>query len=230
MINIELTQIPINWCCCWETPACIVWKPWKDTDYKAVLFTLEDWSGVWVISIVSWGTTFLPAYCISNTDWLGLKPVCISSLYLGNSSQWRFLLRLKAELIAQKKLNLAHSDLGNVKETTTRKFRNTDSILILTCIVVVLRTCPSFLLTHIHRHRQTDKHVYIHSPKKTTQWNLALSNCNLNIASGLLIDLHALAHKNMLFSLPLLALSNSFGFFRCQCVMLLVNPNLNMPK
>lgn len=57
---------------------------------------------------------------------------------------------------------------------------------------------PSYRQTEMSR--QSDKHVHTHSPKKTTQWNLALSNTNLNIASGLLIDLHALAHKNMLFS------------------------------
>lgn len=97
-------------------------------------------------------------------------------------------------------------------------------------------SCTNYLLMVIHTqtYRQPDKHVHIHththSAKKTSQWNLALSNSNLNIASGLLIDLHALAHKNMLFSLPLLALSNSSGFFRCQCMTLLVMPNLKMPR
>lgn len=75
----------------------------------------------------------------------------------------------------------------------------------------------AYLWVHIHvpitylqsfTQTETDRQTYEHThlPKKTTQWNLACSNSNLNIASGLLIDLQTLAHKNMLFRLPLLAL------------------------
>lgn len=81
-----------------------------------------------------------------------------------------------------------------------------------------------------NKRRQSDRLVHTHSPKQTTKWNLALSLSNLNIASALLIDPHAGAHTNMLFSLLLPSHWNTFGFFRCQYVTLLVNPNLKMPK
>lgn len=59
---------------------------------------------------------------------------------------------------------------------------------------------------------------------KTTQWNVTLSNFCHNIAGGLLIDLQALAHKNMSFSSPQLAFSNSLGCRRCQCRTLCLMP------
>lgn len=182
----------------------------------------------WVIRIGSWGTCFLPTHGISNMNWLKLRRVHIFFLYLGNCLEQGFLLRLKTQLIVPE-TKILHNQTWRIWKKAHKKPSKTTGCRHI-CGFTYMYQLPTYSQSHKQRHtvRQTRTHTY--SPKKTTQWNLALSNSNLNIASGLLIDLHALAHKNMLFSLPLLALWNSFGFFRCQCMTLLVNPNLKMPK